>query len=504
VESALPGTRNKMGSGKRRPGWARRSVSDFLILSVCCLLLCGAALAQAPAAAPAAQRVDWLIAGGTVVTMDANHRIVEDGAIAIRGDAIIAVGSRAELEARYHPTARLEARGKLVMPGLINGHTHVPMTLFRGLADDLALDEWLHKYIFPAEARNVTPDFVRAGARLGVLEMLRGGITTYVDMYYFEDEIARVTKQAGMRAVLGETILDFPAPDNKNLPQMLRYTEDFLKHWKGDPLIVAAVAPHAPYTCSAETLRAAAELARRYGAPIVTHVSETKPEVEESRAKHGMSPVAYLDSLGLLGPDLIAAHCVWVDAADIALLARRGVGCVHNPSSNMKLASGISPVVEMLAAGVRVGLGTDGAASNNDLDLMEEIDLAAKLQKIARNDPRALPAEQAIELATIGGARALHMERQIGSLEAGKKADVIVVRLDQPHAVPMYNVYSHLVYALKASDVETAFINGKRVMAGRRVLTLDEADVVAAARRYAKQVQRNLTTEASAGHEKQP
>ncbi|HKV27679.1 MAG TPA: amidohydrolase, partial [Candidatus Acidoferrales bacterium] len=386
---------------------------------------------------------------------------------------------------------------EIVMPGLINGHQHAAMSLFRGLADDLALNDWLQKYIFPAEARNVTPDFVTWGTRLGVLEMLRGGTTTYADMYYFEDEVARATKEAGMRGVLGETIIDFPAPDNKSVPQMLAYTENYIKRWQGDSLITPAVAPHSIYTCSAKTLQETAALARKYHAPILIHLSEARFEGEQSRAKYGLSPTAYLENIGVLGPDITAAHCVWVDPGDIKLLADHNVGCVHNPSSNMKLASGVSPVVDLIAAGVPVGLGTDGAASNNDLDMFEEMDLAAKLQKLARMDPRALPAEQVVAMATIDGARALHMEKQIGSLEAGKKADMILIRTDAPHATPRFttkdSVYSQLVYALKASDVDTVIVGGKIVMEHRRMLTLDEPQILAKARDYARKIQASLT-----------
>jgi 5-methylthioadenosine/S-adenosylhomocysteine deaminase len=437
--------------------------------------------------------VDLLVAGGTVVTMDGQHRLIEDGAVAIRGDAIIAIGPRAELEAHFQPARRIEGRGRLVLPGFINTHGHAPMTLMRGLADDLTLQEWLEKHVFPAEARNVTEDYVEWGTRLAALEMIRGGTTTHADMYYFEDAVARTTKAAGMRGVLGETILDFPAPDNQSVPEALAYAERFLQHWQGDPLIRAGVAPHSIYTDSEKTLREAAALARRYHAPILIHLSETKKEVEESRAKHGLSPVAYLERLQVLGPDVLAAHCVWLDANDIALLAKHEVGCAHNPSSNMKLGSGVAPVVELLAAGVRVGLGTDGpAGSNNDLNLMEEMDLAAKLQKVTRLDPRALPAIQALELATIGAARALHLEKEIGSLEAGKKADLILLRTDAPHGVPMYNVYSQIVYALKASDVETVVIAGRVVMEKRRVLTLDEEEILRKAREYGEKVKRSL------------
>ncbi len=473
----------------------RLSLFLYLCLSV---LIFGASVSLVGQGAPAKPqpgraKIDLLVTGGTIVTMDGQRRILEDGAVAVHGDTIVAVGSRAELAARYLPARRIETRGKLVLPGLINGHTHAPMTLLRGLADDVTLQEWLEKYIFPAEKRNVTEDFVTWGTRLAALEMIRGGTTTFVDMYYFEDVIARETKAAGMRGVLGETILDFPAPDHKTSAEALAVTESFLKRWKGDPLIRAAVAPHAIYTNSEKTLRDSAALARRYGAPIVIHVAETKRELEESRREHGLSPVRYLEKIGLLGPDVLAAHCVWVDADDIAVLAAHGVGCVHNPSSNMMLASGVAPVVEMRAAGVRLGLGTDGpAGSNNDLDLMEEMDLAAKLQKVTRMDPRALGAQQALEMATIEGARALHMESEIGSLEPGKKADLIVLALDAPHAVPLYHVYSQIVYALKASDVETVVIAGRTVMANRRVLTLNEPEVIAKAREYGAKVKRSL------------
>jgi 5-methylthioadenosine/S-adenosylhomocysteine deaminase len=437
---------------------------------------------------------DLLVSGGTVVTMDGARRVLNDGAVAVRGNSIVAVGPRAEIEARFGAARRMDARGMIVMPGLINGHQHAAMALFRGLADDLALDDWLKKYIFPAEAKNVTEDFVTWGTRLGVLEMIRGGTTTYADMYYFEDAVARATKEAGMRGVLGETIIDFPAPDNKTLPQAFAYAEAYLKRWKGDSLITPAVAPHSIYTCSGKTLQESAALARRYGAPILTHLAEARFELEQSRAKHSLTPTAYLESIGLLGQDVVAAHCVWVDADDIALLAHSGTGCVHNPSSNMKLASGVSPVVDMLAAGVREGLGTDGAASNNDLDMFLEMNLAAKLQKVERHDPRALPAEQVVEMATIGGARALHMESQIGSLEIGKKADLILIRTDAPHATPLYNVYSQLVYALQASDVETVIIGGRIVMEHRRMLTLHEDEILAKAREYAKRILASLSS----------
>jgi 5-methylthioadenosine/S-adenosylhomocysteine deaminase len=371
------------------------------------------------------------------------------------------------------------------------------MSLFRGIADDLSLDEWLHNYIFPAEARNVTPDFAAEGTRLAVLEMLRGGTTTYADMYYFEDEVARVTKEAGMRGILGETIIDFPAPDNKTLPQAFAYTQKFLDHWKGDPLIIAAVAPHSMYTCSEKTLQDAAALARRNGAPILIHIAEAPFELEQSRNKFGLTPVAYLSRAGVLGPDVVGAHCIWVDHADIDTLSHFGVGCVYNPSSNMKTAAGVMPVVEMLASGEAIGLATDGAASNNNLDMFEEMDLAPKLQKLARMDSRALPAEQVVALATITGARALHLDKQIGSLEPGKKADLILVDTSAPHSTPMYNVYSQLVYALKANDVRTVIVAGKIVMEDRQMLTLNEPEILSKAKQYQKQAAASLSNPAT-------
>jgi 5-methylthioadenosine/S-adenosylhomocysteine deaminase len=456
------------------------------------MLVFGCVALLSPLASSARENADLVILGGTVVTMDRQRRVFTDGAVALRGDLIVAVGAGTEIEDRYEAAKKIDARGAIVMPGLINGHAHAAMSLFRGMADDLSLEDWLDKYIFPAEARNVNEEFVVWGTRLGILEMLRGGITTYADMYYFEDAVARVTKEAGMRGVLGETIIDFPAPDNKTFAEARAYTQKFLDHWKGDPLITAAAAPHSIYTCSEKTLQDSAALARRNGAPILMHIAEAPFELEQSRAKHGLSPVAYLERAGILGPDVIGAHCIWVDADDISILAHFNVGCIHNPSSNMKTAAGVMPVVDMLQSGEAIGLATDGAASNNSQDLFEEMDLAAKLQKIARRNPRSLPAEQVVEMATITGARALHLEKSIGSLEAGKKADLIIVNTGAPHAVPMYNAYSEIVYALKASDVRTVVVAGKIVMEDRRMLTLDEKEILAKAQEYKKKIETSM------------
>jgi 5-methylthioadenosine/S-adenosylhomocysteine deaminase len=473
-----------------------RMVGPFTFISI--LILSAGLHAQTN---KAAITFDLLVKNGTIVTMDAERRILEDGVIAVRGDGIVVVDTSSDFALRYAKGAAakqtIDAKGKLVLPGFVNGHTHVPMTLLRGLRDDVTLDEWLHKYIFPAEAKNVTEDFVRWGTRLAAAEQIHGGITTFADMYYFEDAIAEETKVAGMRGVLGETWIDFPAPDNKTHEAALEYTEKFLQRWKGDPLIHAAVAPHSIYTDSRKTLQDSAVLARKYNAPILIHVAEMKKELEDSRAQNGTTPVQYLDKIGVLGPDVVAAHCIWVDEADRKILAQRQVGCVHNPSSNMMLASGVSPVPELRAAGVAVGLGTDGpAGSNNDLNLMEEMDLAAKLAKITKMDPRALNARAVVEMATIEGARALHLEKEIGSLEAGKKADIILIGLDAPSAVPMYDVYSQLAYALKANDVETVVIGGSVVMRDRKLLTVDEPAAIAKAREYKIRIAASLKSAA--------
>jgi 5-methylthioadenosine/S-adenosylhomocysteine deaminase len=459
----------------------------------CSVLLCSVAKAQAPT--QEAATFDLLVTGATIVSMNADRHVIENGFLAVRGGEIVAIGQ--DITQHYPKgvtaTTRIDASGKLMIPGLINGHTHIAMTLMRGLKDDVVLDDWLRKFIFPAEARNVTEDFVRWGTRLGLAEMIRSGTTTFADMYYFEDAVAEETKAAGLRGVLGETWIDFPAPDNKNEAEMAAYTEKFIQKWHGDPLIRAGVAPHSIYTCSEKTLRDAAALARKNHAPILIHVAEMRKEFVDSLEKNGATPVQYLERIEVLGPDVLAAHCIWTDNTDMKILADRQVGCVHNPSSNMMLASGVAPVVDQRAAGMRVGLGTDGpAGSNNDLNMMEEMDLAAKLQKTYRVDPRALGAKGALEMATIEGARALHMEKEIGSLEVGKNADFVLLSLNAPNAVPMYDVYSQIVYALKGSDVETVVVEGKTLFKDGKVLTVDEPRAIVKAREYGKKVAASL------------
>jgi 5-methylthioadenosine/S-adenosylhomocysteine deaminase len=440
------------------------------------------------------QTVDLLVLGGTIVTMDQTRRIIDDGGIAVANGRIVAIGPRAEIERGYTSRQRVSAQGKVLTPGLINGHTHVPMVLFRGLADDLDLQEWLTKYIFPAEAKNVTEQFVRVGARLGLAEMIRGGTTTYCDMYYFEDAIADESAKAGVRGILGQTLIDFPVADNKTYDEGLASVERFVARWKGHELIIPAIAPHAPYTVSEEHLKAARAFSDRTGAPIVIHIAETKREVDDMVKSKGASPVAYLDRIGFLNQRVIAAHMVWPQGTDIAILQKRGVGVVHNPQSNMKLAAGVAPVPRMLKDGVLLGLGTDGAASNNDLNMWEEMDTVAKLHKVFTGDPKVISAQQAFEFATIRGAQALHLEKEIGSLEVGKRADLLVINRDTLNQIPAYNIYSDLVYATKAADVETVIINGRIVMRDRRLLTLDEAAVKSEARAFRDKIIKSVSS----------
>jgi 5-methylthioadenosine/S-adenosylhomocysteine deaminase len=475
--------------------------NPFITLVLVIVTIVGLALpAAAQRRGTRMDSVDLLVLNGTLVTMDKSHRVIEDAGVAIKNGRIVAVGQRRDIIRRFTSTQTVDARDKLIIPGLINGHTHVPMTLFRGLADDLDLQEWLTKFIFPAEAKNVSEEFVRAGTRLGLAEMIRGGTTTYCDMYYFEDAIADETAKAGVRGVLGETVIDFPVADNKTNAEAMAYVEKFVQKWKDHELITPAIAPHAPYTVSEEHLKAARAFSDRTGAPIVTHVSETKREVDDSLKAKGASPVEYLKRIGFLNERVIAAHVVWPTGDDIDTLQRAGVGVVHNPQSNMKLASGVAPVPRMMQEGVRVGLGTDGAASNNDLSMWEEMDTAAKLHKLSSGDPKVMSALEAFELATIRGARALHLEKDIGSIEVGKRADLVLVARDSLNQIPIYNIYSDLVYATKASDVQTVIINGRIVMRDRRLLTLDETAIKESARVFREQVIKSLA--GSAGQAK--
>jgi 5-methylthioadenosine/S-adenosylhomocysteine deaminase len=441
-----------------------------------------------------AEPVDWLITAKYVVTMDARHRVIEQGAVAISGAHIVAVGTQADLAARFQPKHSLDKPDALLAPGLIDTHTHAPMSLLRGLADDKRLDDWLNNYIFPAEARNVTADFVRAGTRLACVEMALGGITTYTDMYYFEDAEAEAAKEVGLRGVLGQTIIGFPAPDYPTWHAALAGAERYLQRYAKDELITPAIAPHAIYTTPDDALVAAHKLALKYDAPLLIHLAEMARERDDALTKRNLTPVQVLEKLGVLDGRVVAAHSIYLDPRDIQILKLHATGIAHCPSSNTKMAAGVAHVAEMLAAGLSVGLGNDGFAGSNDsADLFREMDLAAKLQKITRMDPTVLPAEQAFEMATMGGARVLGMDRQIGSLEEGKRADLIAVTLKNSTAVPLAgNLYAQMVYAGKASDVEDVFINGQQIVAGRKVITVDVDDVFRKAEAYRHRISASL------------
>ena len=441
----------------------------------------------------APRRVDIVVTGGTVITMAGPN--IENGAVAIDKGDIIAVGGAADIARRFAGRETIHARGMAVLPGFVNAHTHVPMTLFRGIADDRDLMDWLQNFIFPAEAKNVDRDFVRWGTRLAAAEMIESGTTTFTDMYYFESDIAAEAKKAGLRAVAGETMIDFPVADNKTWDAAVAYVRAFVKRWQGDRLITPALAPHAPYTVSRAHLEQVRALATELHAPILIHVAETKNEAAQIKDNTaGLSSAAYLDSIGFLGHDVVAAHGVWLTPNDIKTFAAKRVGVAHCPESNMMLASGVAPVVDMRRAGVAVGLGTDGpAGSNNNLDMVEEAASAARLQKVTRGDPKALSARDVLEMATLGGARVLGMEDRIGTLEAGKRADVIVIDLLQPKSQPVYAVESAIVYAASGSSVVTTICDGKVLMRNRKVLTVDIPAVLAKAKEYRDQVRKSIS-----------
>jgi len=434
------------------------------------------------------QEVDLVVVGGVVLTADQDWNIYDPGAVAVDKGTIVGLGPRDEVERTYRGRERIDASGKLVMPGLINAHTHAPMTLFRGIADDLPLETWLYKYIWPAEAKWLSPDFVRLGTQLAAAEMIRSGIVLFCDMYYFEDDIAKACKEAGIRVVIGEALVDFPTANCKTIDDQLKYTEYLLSQWNDDSLVVPSVQPHSPYAASSELMQQSKALADEYSAPYLLHVSETQGEVQESMEKYSRTPVGRLADLGLLGPTTVAIHGVHLTDDDIELLAQYDAGVVHCPESQLKLASGFTPVPKLLEAGIKVGLGTDGAASNNDLNMFGEMGTAAKVHKVMAGDPTVVHARQALSMATLQAARVLGLEDRLGSLEVGKRGDMIVLDLDVPHMVPVYNITSHLVYAAHSSDVRTVIINGRVVMRDRELLTLDESEIFARAREMARQI----------------
>jgi len=438
------------------------------------------------------ENVDTLILGGTILCLDDSMTRINEGALAITGDSIAAVGTEREFRQRFTSRNIIDGKHTLIMPGLINSHTHAAMTCFRGIADDMELMDWLTNYIFPAEARNVDPELAYWGSLLACAEMIKSGTTTFCDMYIFEEETAQAARTAGMRCLLGEVLFDFPSPNIKTPQEGLAYARKLLEHWSGDPLIRIAVEPHALYTCSRPLLIDARNLAEEYQVPLAFHLLENISEKKQLREKLGQEAVPYLQELGCLNERLIAFHCVCLDEQDIRTFADQGCKAVYNPESNMKLASGFAPVSRMLAEGVCVGLGTDGCASNNSLDMFQEMDTAAKLEKVRHLDPTLMPAETVVAMATREGARVLGMEGITGCLKAGMKADIIMIDLNRPHLTPMYNPYSHLVYAVNGSDVSTVFINGKMVMKDRKLLTLDEDEAMHRVCRIAERVSESL------------
>ncbi|MDD5370300.1 MAG: amidohydrolase family protein [Anaerolineaceae bacterium] len=439
------------------------------------------------------ENVDLLLTNAIVLTMDEVFHQYEPGVVAVRDDSIVAAGDEAEMRTRFQGTQEMDCSGKVLMPGLVNAHTHAAMTLLRGLADDLRLDVWLMGYMMPVEREFVSPDFVRLGTRLACSEMIRSGITSFADMYYFEEDVAQATADAGMRALCAQSVLKFSTPDAESYEESLAAARDFIQRWKGHPLIVPSVAPHAVYTCTPDIIRATAALAVEFDVPLHTHIAETALEVENLRNEQGMPVVPYLKKQSLFEAKVLAAHCVHVDEGEMRTMLHVHAGIAHNPSSNLKLASGVAPVKRMLELGLNVGIGTDGPASNNDLDMFEEVRLAAFLAKGASGDPTALPARTALFMATRMGAQALHMGEITGSIAAGKRADLILVEVNSIHNTPRFrrdpnSTYAQLVYAAKASDVSDVMVNGQWLMRDRRLLTLNEAELIAASQDYARQI----------------
>ncbi len=433
--------------------------------------------------------VDCIVIGDYVLTMDTSLTLLEKGAVTIKGSTITDLGPAHEITATYRADKVIGGAGRAVIPGFINTHTHAAMVYFRGIADDLPLQDWLKNHIWPAENAWLSPAFVSDAVELACLEMLLGGVTTYNDMYFYEDAAGEASKRLGMRAVLGSGILDFPSVSARSTDEYLENAKQFVKNWQDDELITPCIAPHALYTCGSDTLKKAKTLAEILNVPLHIHLSETQWEVADVMARHHKRPVEYLADLGFLDESVLAAHCIWLHDSEIELLAKHAVGVSHCMESNMKLASGFAPVVSMLNAGVKVSFGTDGAASNNDLSIMSEMSTTAKVHKALSNNPTALDARTAVLMATRWGAEALGLGASIGSIEQGKRADLVVMNLDKPHLTPIYNIYSHLVYAALPSDVETVMVNGKIVINDRELLTADQGEILEKARRWRERIQ---------------
>ena len=439
-----------------------------------------------------ARTADMLITGGTILTLDERDTLFTPGALAIDGDAIIAIGAKEEILSSYQGRDTIDVPHSIIMPGLVNAHTHAAMTCFRGIADDKELMDWLNNYIFPAESRNVNPELAYWGSMLACAEMIKSGTTTFSDMYIFEEETAQAANQAGMRCLLGEVLFGFPSPNFKTPAEGLAYTEELIQRWADHPLVNIMVEPHSLYTCSPELLKSAKNLADRYQVPLSTHFLENRAEAKQLKEKFGKRATTFLREMGMLDERFFAFHCVVMDDEDIRLFADHGCKVVHNPESNMKLASGVAPVSAMLQQGVVVGLGTDGCASNNNLDMFQEMDTAAKLEKSARLDPTVMSARTVLRMATCNGAKVLGLDRLVGTLEAGKKADLCIIDMNKPHLTPLYDEYSHLVYIVGGADVNAVLINGKVVMKDRRLLTIDEEEAMRRVSRIALRVRESL------------
>ena len=445
------------------------------------------------------KKVDLILKNAIIVTMDEKFQVFEPGALALSDDQIVAVGHEADLLNKYEAVDTIDCEAKVLLPGLINAHTHVPMTLLRGLADDLRLDVWLLGYMMPVEREFVSPEFVRLGTKLACAEMIKNGVTCFADMYYFEDDIAEAIAEVGMRALPGQSVMKFPAPDASSFEEALIRAEEFIKKWKGHPLIIPTLAPHAVYSTTPEILEACSELAKKYDVPLHIHISETLNEVEDLREEQGMPVVPYVKKFGILETKMIAAHCVHIDEGEMRSLQHANAGVAHNPSSNMKLASGFAPISRMLELNLNVGIGTDGPASNNDLDMIEEMRLATFIAKNFTGDPTALPAKQTLAMGTCIGAKALHIDHITGSLEAGKKADLILIDLKPLHNSPRFKrdpngIYAQIIFASKATDVTDVMVNGKWLMQSRQLTTINEAELLKEGNLLAEKIDQFLTS----------
>jgi 5-methylthioadenosine/S-adenosylhomocysteine deaminase len=437
-------------------------------------------------------KADIIISNGYILTIDEKNTIIKNGAIAIIADKIDFIGTNDEIEQKYYSDNLIDAKGKIVMPGFINSHTHLAMTIFRGVADDVMLSDWLYKYIFPAESKFINPSTARTGVELAMLEMIKSGTTCFNNMYYFEDVTAEVAKKAGMRGIIGEGLIDFPVSNSPTPEAGIEYTKNLLKKYQNDQLINVAVGVHSPYTCSEQLIIEAKKLADDNNALYHIHLAETKWEFDTFNEKYKLTPTQFLDRLGVLDNKTVAAHCVWLTENDIEILAQKKVGIAHNPECNLKISSGIAPIPELLNKNAKVGLGTDGVASNNNLSMIQELHTMALIHKANSKIPTVIPAETAVRIATIGSAKVLGKEKEIGSLEVGKKADIIFIDINSPHTTPLYNPYSVIAYSLYGNEITDVIINGKEIMRNNKILTIDENRIFEDANKIAEIIKKEL------------